>query len=144
MIASHTLQLCVVHCVTHGVLNVTTAPTTDAPIPISPLAKRTGVGATHTSSNFSGNARLTRKMSANNSTIEMHQITVTAAWSIQKSLFVLPLPNQGPNAATVIADASTVCAMIAFTGTLFVSFTRPIAGGIRRSRPDTNSSRLNE
>ena len=37
-------------------------------------------------------------MSANKSTIEIHQITVTAAWSIQKTLFVLPLPNHGPKA----------------------------------------------
>src|SRR2546425_10509883 len=144
MIASHTLQLCVVHCVTQGVLNVTTAPTTDAAIPTMPLAKSTGVGATRTSSNFSGNARFTRKMSANSRTIEMHQITVTAAWSIQKSLFVLLLPNQGPNATTVIADARTVCATIAVTGTRVFSLTRPMAAGIRRSRPDTNRSRLNE
>src|SRR6266550_5773142 len=131
MIASHTLQLWVVHCVTHGVLKVTIIPITDAAIPTIALAKSNQSGATRTSSNFCGNARLTRKMSANSKTIEMHQITVTAAWSIQKSLFVLPLPNHGPNATTVTADASTVCAMIALIGTLFFSFTRPNATGIR-------------
>src|SRR5919204_4645766 len=144
MTTSQTRQSWVVHCVTHGVLNVTMTPTIDAPMPTSPLPNSTGSDATRTSSNFSGNARFTRKMSANSRTIEMHQMTVTAAWSIQKILFVLSLPNQGPNATTVIADASTVCTMIAFTGTRVLSFTRPNAVGIRRSRPDTNSSRLNE
>src|SRR5438094_5787470 len=125
MIASHTRQLCVVHCVTHGVLNVTTAPTTEAPIPMIALAKSTEVGATFTSSNFSGKARLTRKTSANSKTIEMHQITVTAAWSIQKILLVLSLPNHGPNATTVTPEASTVCVMIAWTGTFVRSLTVP-------------------
>ena len=74
----------------------------------------------------------------------MHQITVTAAWSIQKILFVLLLPNHGPNATTVTLLASTVWTMIAFTGTFVLSSTRPSAVGIRRSRPDTNRSRLNE
>src|SRR5438105_1412961 len=43
MIASHTRQLWVVHCVTHGVLNVTMRPRTDAPVPRIPVPKRTGI-----------------------------------------------------------------------------------------------------
>src|SRR6266550_7023451 len=132
MIASHTLQLWVVHCVTHGVLKVTIIPITDAAPPTIALAKSNQSGATRTSSNFCGNARLTRKTSANSKTIEMHQITVTAAWSIQKILLVLLLPNHGPNATTVTPEASTVWVMIAFTGTLVLSSTRPSAAGIRR------------
>src|SRR6266511_121945 len=73
-------------------------------------------------------------MSANNRTIEMHQITVTAACSIQKILFVLLLPSHGPNATTVIAEAMIVCASTAFRGT-FLSSTAASQAGIRRSRP---------
>jgi hypothetical protein len=41
-------------------------------------------------------------------------------------------------------DAIAVCRSTAFTGTFVFSLTRPSAVGIRRSSPDTNSSRLNE
>src|SRR2546421_7863090 len=143
-IASHSLQSCRVQRVTHGSLNVTIAPRIDAAMPTMPLVKSSQVGATRTSSNFSGNARFTRNMSAKSNTIEIHQITVTAAWKSQKILLLLLLPNHGPNAATVSADARTVWTTIAFTGTFVFGFTRASAVGIRRSRPDTKSSRLNE
>ena len=57
MIASQTRQLCVVHCVTHGVLKVTTMPTIEATIPTRPLPKSTQSGATRTSSYFSTRSR---------------------------------------------------------------------------------------
>src|SRR5713226_6253620 len=97
----------------HGVLNVTSAPTTEAAIPTMPLPYRSAGCETRTSSNSAGNARLTRKMSANRSTIEMHQITVTAAWNSQYARWLLPPLTHGLKIATTNNDESTVCVMIA-------------------------------
>src|SRR5919197_1498620 len=127
----------------HGDLKVTYAPNADASAPITPLAYRTYGCAARTSSNFAGNARLTRKMSANNSTIDTHQITVTAAWKSQYARWLLPPLSHGLKIAITKIDDSTVCVRIARIGT-FRSLTRPSCGGIRCSRPDTNSSRENE
>src|SRR4051794_36347732 len=100
--------------------------------------------ATRTSSNFCGNARLTRKMSTNNSTIEMHQITVTAAWNSQYDFCVLLPPTHGLKIAHTKSDESTVCVTIAYTGTFVRGLTVPSFAGIRCSSPDTNNSRENE
>src|SRR5712691_4632191 len=115
----------------HGSLNVTTAPTIDAATPMTPQANSTGVDATLTSSNFCGNARLTRKTSPNRSTIDKHQMTVTAAWKTRYTCAgKLPFCAHGPNVTTEKIDAITVCARIALTGTLR-SFTFPSAAGSR-------------
>src|ERR671936_750337 len=127
----------------HGDRNVTYAPNAEASIPITPLAKSSVGCATRTSSNFCGNARLTRKMSAKSRTIEMHQMTVTAAWNSQYAFWLLSLATHGLKIAITNSDARTVCARIAFTGTLR-SFTFASAVGIRCSSPETKSKRLNE
>src|SRR5437899_3075703 len=94
----------------HGVLKVTTAPIADATMPTIPLRKSSSVRETRTSSNFFGNARLTRKMSANSSTIDRHQMTVTAAWKIRYTwLGKFELDPQGPKVTIAKIDASTVC-----------------------------------
>jgi hypothetical protein len=78
-----------------------------------PHAYRTYVFVVRTSSNFAGNARCTRKMSANRSTIEMHQITVTAAWNSQYAFWLLSPLTHGLKIATTNSDESTVCVTIA-------------------------------
>src|SRR5581483_723202 len=119
-------------------------PKADASMPTTPLAERSRGCATLTSSNRAGKARLTRKMSANSSTIDTHQITVTAAWKSQYAFWVLLLATHGLKMATTKSDESTVCTTMAVTGTFVFGCTRPMAGGIRCSSPDTNRSRLNE
>src|SRR5919197_2381972 len=93
----------------HGSLNVTIAPTIEDAIPTMPHAKSTRVFETRTFSNFSGYARLTRKMSAKRSTIDRHQITVTAAWKVR---YAWPgkfeLCAQGPKVTIAKIDARTV------------------------------------
>src|ERR671930_275701 len=100
----------------HGDRNVTYAPNADASIPITPLAYKTYGCAARTSSNLAGNARLTRKMSANSSTIDTHQITVTAAWKSQYAFWVLSFPTHGLKIATTKSEDSTVCARNAQPG----------------------------
>src|SRR5436305_1506424 len=93
----------------HGLRNVTYAPNADASMPTTPEAYSRYGCVVRTSSNFAGNARLTRKMSANRSTIEMHQITVTAAWKSQYARWLLPPLTQGLKIATTNSEARTVC-----------------------------------
>src|SRR5436190_11003036 len=124
----------------HGERNVTYAPKADASIPITPHAYRRYGCVVRTSSNFAGNARLTRKMSAKSSTIDTHQITVTAAWKSQYARWLLSPPTHGLKIATTNTEESTVCVRIAYTGTLVFSFTRPSCAGIRCSSPETKSS----
>src|SRR6266581_2500068 len=133
-----------VNSVVHCDLNVTYAPNADASIPITPHAYSTYGCATRTSSNLAGNARLTRKMSAKRSTIETHQITVTAAWKSQYARWLLPPPTHGLKTATTKRDERIVCVRIAYTGTFVFSFTVPSFAGIRCSSPETKSSRENE
>src|SRR4051812_14029500 len=140
---SHSRQSDVVNSGVHGLRNVTYAPKSDAAAPTTPLPYSSAGCDERTSSNSAGNARLTRKMSQNSSTIDAHQITVTAAWNSQYAFCVLSPPTNGLNTATTKIDESTVWVSTAATGTLR-SLTRPSAAGIRFSRPDTNSSRLNE
>jgi hypothetical protein len=52
-------------------------------------------------------------MSAKSSTIDTHQITVTAAWKSQYAFWLLPLPTQGLKIATTKRDESTVWVRIA-------------------------------
>ena len=52
-------------------------------------------------------------MSANRSTIEMHQITVTAAWNNQYAFWLLLLATHGLKIATTKIDDSTVWVTIA-------------------------------
>ena len=52
-------------------------------------------------------------MSANRSTIEMHQMTVTAAWNSQYAFWLLLLATHGLKIATTKSDDSTVCVRIA-------------------------------
>ena len=80
---SHTRQLPVLNSGVHGLLNVMKAPNADAEHPITPLAYSRYGCAARTSANLAGNARLTRKMSANSRIIDRHQITVTPAWNSQ-------------------------------------------------------------
>src|SRR3954462_4290126 len=127
----------------HGERKVTYAPNPDAHMPTTPLPYSSAGCELRTSSNSFGNARLTRKMSKNSSTIDTHQITVTAAWNSQYTLCVFSLLMNGLKIATTKIDASAVWVITAAAGTLR-SFTRPSAAGIRFSRPETNSSRLNE
>src|SRR5947208_4541060 len=89
------------------------APNAEASIPMTPLPYNRYGWVVRTSSNFSGNARLTRKMSANSSTIETHQMTVTAAWKSQYAFWLLLLATHGLKIATTNSDDSTVCATIA-------------------------------
>src|SRR5437879_322714 len=112
-IASHNRQCPVLISDVHRDRNVTYAPNADARIPITPHAYNTYGCATRTSSNLAGNARLTRKMSANKSTIEMHQITVTAAWKSQYAFWLLSFATHWLKIATTKIDDSTVCARIA-------------------------------
>src|SRR3954464_8553858 len=142
-IPSHSRQSLTVNSGVHGERNVTYAPNADAHMPTTPLPNRSVGCELRTSSNSAGNARLTRKMSKNNSTIDTHQITVTAAWNSQYTFCVFSLFMNGLKIATTKIDASAVWVMTAAAGTLR-SFTRPSAAGIRFSRPETNSSRLNE
>src|SRR5436309_14432633 len=102
-----------VNSVVHCERNVTYAPNADASIPITPLAYNTYGCATRTSSNFAGNARLTRKMSAKSNTIDTHQITVTAAWKSQYARWLLPPPTHGLKIATTKIEDSIVCVRIA-------------------------------
>ena len=97
----------------HGDLNTVYAPNADASMPMTPQAYKTYGCAARTSSNFAGNARLTRKMSANSSTIETHQMTVTAAWKSQYARWLLPPPTHGLKIATTKSDDRIVCVMIA-------------------------------
>src|SRR6059036_2814294 len=97
----------------HGLRNVTYAPNADASMPTTPEAYSRYGCAARTSSNFAGNARLTRKMSANRSTIEMHQMTVTAAWNSQYAFWLLLLATHGLKIATTKIDESTVWVTIA-------------------------------
>src|SRR3954463_1246258 len=136
-IASQRRQSPTVNSGVHGERNVTYAPNADAHMPTTPLPNSRVGCELRTSSNSCGNARLTRKMSQNSSTIDTHQITVTAAWNSQNTFCVLSPPTQGLKTATTNSDASTVCVITAATGTLR-SLTRPSAVGMRRSRPETN------
>src|SRR6184192_3332585 len=111
---------------------------------MTPLAYRTYGCAARTSSNFAGNARLTRKTSANSSTIETHQMTVTAAWKSQYARWLLPPLTHGLKIATTKSDESTVCVRIAYTGTFVFGLIRPSCDGIRCSSPETKSSQENE
>ena len=78
----------------HGLRNVTYAPKSDGADPDDAAAvEQRRVRRSCTSSNSAGNARLTRKMSKNSSTIEMHQITVTAAWNSQYAFCVSSPPT---------------------------------------------------
>src|SRR5690348_4661244 len=143
-VASQMRQCMTVKSPVHGDLNVTYAPKADASIPITPDAYSTYGCVVRTSSNFAGNARLTRKMSVNSNTIDTHQITVTAAWNSQYARWLLFPLTHGLKMATTKIDERTVCAMIAWTGTFVFGFTVPSWCGIRCSSPDTNSSRENE
>src|SRR5438132_1322829 len=111
--ASHTRQCPTLNSVVHGERNVTYAPNAEASIPITPLAYSRYGWVVRTSSNLAGKARLTRKMSKNRSTIEMHQITVTAAWKSQYAFWLLSFPTHGLKTATTNSDDSTVCVRIA-------------------------------
>src|SRR5205809_7026478 len=111
-IASQTRQWPTEKRLVHGERNTTYAPNADASIPITPDAYSTYGWATRTSSNFSGNARLTRKMSAKSSTMDTHQITVTAAWKSQYARWLLSPPTHGLKIATTNTDESTVCVRI--------------------------------
>src|SRR3954465_9544113 len=136
---SHSRQSLTVNSGVHGERNVTYAPNADAHMPTTPLPNSSPRWELRTSPTSPGNARLTRKMSKNSSTIDTHQITVTAAWNSQYAFCVLSPPTNGLNTATTKIDESTVWVSTAATGTLR-SLTRPSAAGIRFSRPDTNSS----
>src|SRR5581483_5970165 len=111
---------------------------------MTPEAYSTYGCAARTSANFAGNARLTRKMSAKSSTIDTHQITVTAAWKSQYAFWLLSPLTQGLKTAITKSDESTVCVRIAYTGTFVFGLTVPSLGGIRCSSPDTKRSRENE
>src|ERR1041385_8184307 len=124
-IASQIRQCCWVKSEVHGERNTVYAPKADASIPITPQPYSTYGCAARTSSNFCGNARLTRKMSANSSTIEMHQMTVTAAWKSQYAFWLLLPLTHGLKIATTKSDERTVCATIAYTGAFVFSLTRP-------------------
>src|ERR1051326_4131224 len=128
----------------HGLRKVTYAPNADASMPSTPHAASTVGCATRTSSKRSGKARFTRKTSPKRSTIEMHQITVTAAWKSQYAFWLLSPLTHGLKMATTKSDESTVWVTIAYVGTFVFSFTVPSLPGIRCSSPDTNSRRENE
>src|SRR3954464_7553282 len=145
-IPSHSRQSLTVNSGVHGERNVTYAPNADAHMPTTPLPNSSVGCELRTSSKSAGNARLTRKMSKNSSTIDRHQITVTAAWNSQYAFCVLsplPLPTIGLKIAITNSDDSAVWVSTAAAGTLR-SLTLPSADGIRFSRPDTNRRRLNE
>src|SRR5438128_9701198 len=63
----------------HGAMKSRTTATASTAIPMTEQSARNPKGTLRCSSNRSGNQRLTKKMSANSSTIEVHQTTVTAA-----------------------------------------------------------------
>src|SRR5262249_43809997 len=109
----HIRQCPVLNRDVHGERNVTYAPNAEASIPITPLAYNRYGCVVRTSSNFAGNARLTRKMSANSRTIDTHQITVTAAWNNQYVRWLLSPLTHGLKIATTKIDERTVCVMIA-------------------------------
>src|SRR5581483_7828290 len=113
-------------------------------MPITPLPYSRYGCVVRTSSNFCGKARLTRKMSAKSSTIETHQMTVTAAWKSQYAFWLLSPLTHGLKTAITKSDESTVCVRIAYTGTFVFGLTVPSLGGIRCSSPDTKRSRENE
>src|SRR3954449_11248658 len=142
-IPSHSRQSLTVNSGVHGERNVTYAPNADEHMPTTPLPNSSVGCELRTSSNSAGNARLTRKMSKNSSTIDTHQITVTAAWKSQYAFCVLSPPTNGLKIAITNSDDNAVCVSTAAAGTLR-SLTRPSAVGIRFSRPETNSRRLNE
>ncbi len=72
-------------------------------------------------------------------------MTVTAAWKVKYTwLGKFELCAHGPKVTIAKIDASTVWSRIAFLGTLVRGSTLPSPAGIRRSSPETKSSRLNE